>query len=102
LRKNENFGAMTDHSAFEAATRRLSAAIDALEAAVEHRRDSDRREEALAGQIQALGNDRSRLAADLDQALADARAVETTNRDVGRRRHIAIEKVRSVLEVHDR
>ena len=46
----------------EAATRRLTAALDALESAVERRRDADRNEDELATRIQALGADRSRLA----------------------------------------
>ena len=46
-----------DTSAFdlEVATRRLMSALDALEHAVERRRDSDRDENELASRIQALG-----------------------------------------------
>jgi len=46
----------------DAATRRLMAALDALEGAVERRREADRDENELASRIQALGADRSRLA----------------------------------------
>ena len=38
-------------SEVEAATRRLSAALDALEAAVERRREADRDEDELAARI---------------------------------------------------
>ena len=62
--------AMTDASAIEAATRRLAAALDALDAAVERRREADRSESALAAQVQALGTDRSKLASDLDTVTA--------------------------------
>jgi len=90
--------AMTDASAIEAATRRLAAALDALEAAVERRREADRSEGALAAQVQALGTDRSRLAADLDVATARSRSLEATNRDIAQRLDVAIDSIRSVLE----
>ena len=89
---------MTDASAIEAATRRLSAALDALEAALEHRRDTDRGENALAAQVHALGTDRSKLASDLDTATARARRLEATNREVAQRLDTAMENIRSVLE----
>ena len=53
----------------DAATRRLMAALDALERAVERRRDADRDEDELAARIQALGADRPRLADELDGSL---------------------------------
>jgi len=89
---------MTDASAIEAATRRLSAALDALEAALEHRRDTDRGENALAAQVHALGTDRSKLASDLDAATARARRLEAANREVAQRIDSAMENIRSVLE----
>jgi hypothetical protein len=93
---------MTDTSAIEAASRRLALAMDALEAAVERRRDSDRGHAALVEQAHALGADRSHLAAELDAAAARARALETTNREIARRLDIAIETIRGVLEANDR
>jgi hypothetical protein len=92
---------MTDANAIDAATRRLSAALDALEAATERRRDADRGEETLAAQIHALGADRSRLAADLDTQVARSRRLEAANREVSRRLDVAVETIRSVLEAHD-
>jgi hypothetical protein len=92
--------AMTDQSALDAATRRLSLAIDALEGAVERRYLADRGEDGLAAQLHALGSDRSRLAADLDNATAHARELETTNRAVARRLDATIETIRSVLEAN--
>jgi Domain of unknown function (DUF4164) len=89
---------MTDASAIEAATRRLSAALDALEAALEHRRDTDRGENALAAQVHALGTDRSKLASDLDAATARTRRLEAVNREVAQRIDSAMENIRSVLE----
>jgi len=89
---------MTDASAIEAATRRLAAALDALEAAVERRREADRSESALAAQVQALGTDRSKLASDLDSAAAHSRRLETTNRDIAQRLDVAIDSIRAVIE----
>jgi Rad3-related DNA helicase len=89
---------MTDASAIEAATRRLAAALDALEAAVERRREADRSEGALAAQVQALGTDRSKLASELDAATARSRELETTNRDIAQRLDVAIDAIRTVIE----
>jgi chromosome segregation ATPase len=90
--------AMTDANAIDAATRRLAAALEALEAAVERRRDADKDESALAAQIHALDADRSRLASELDSATARARALEATNRDIAQRLDVAIDTVRQVVE----
>src|SRR5262245_66434163 len=92
---------MTDASAIDAATKRLALALDALEAALERRRDADRGEETLGAQLQALGADRSRLAADLDSHVARVRALETTNREVARRLDVAIDTIRSVIQTHE-
>ena len=92
---------MSESSAIDAAAKRLAQALDALEAALERRREADRSEAALAAQVQALGNDRSQLAADLDQQVARARRLETTNREIARRLDVAIDTIRSVVESHD-
>ena len=91
-----------DPGSVEAATGRLIAALDALEAAAERRRDSDRGVNSLAAQIQALGADRSKLAQELDAEVARRRALEATSREIARRLDLAIEGIRSVLEAHDR
>jgi hypothetical protein len=93
---------MTDTSAIDAASRRLGLALDALQAAVERRREADRGQADVAEQLYALGSDRSRLAADLDTAAARIRMLETTNREIARRLDAAIEQVRNVLEANDR
>ena len=93
---------MSDASAIDAASKRLALALDALEAAVERRRETDRGHGALAEQVHVLGVDRSKLASDLDMAAARAKALETTNREVARRLDVAIETIRGVLESNDR
>ncbi|MGB5902848.1 MAG: DUF4164 domain-containing protein [Xanthobacteraceae bacterium] len=86
----------------ERATRRLVAALDALESAVERRRDADRDEDELANRIQALGADRSRLADELDNTLVRSRKLERVNHEIGERLDAAIDTIRTMLdEVED-
>jgi chromosome segregation ATPase len=92
---------MSDPSAIDAATRRLQLALDALESAVERRREVDHDEEKVASQLYALGSDRSRLAAELDNVTARARRLETTGQDVARRLDAAMATIRSVINGHD-
>jgi Domain of unknown function (DUF4164) len=82
----------------ESATRRLMSALDALESAVERRREADRDEDELAARMQALGADRSRLADELDGSLVKTRKLERTNREIAARLDAAIGTIRSVLE----
>ena len=89
---------MSDTDLIEAATRRLSQALEALEAATERRREADRADGELAEQIHVLGSDRTRLASQLDEATARARALEAANREVAHRIDQAIETIRGVLE----
>jgi hypothetical protein len=81
----------------DAATRRLMSALDALESAVERRREADRDEDELATRIQALGADRSRLADELDASLVKSRKLERVNREIGERLDHAIGAIREVL-----
>ena len=89
---------MADSAAIEAATKRLSLALDALEAAVERRHDADRGEQSLGAQLHTLGVDRSRLAAELDEVSARSREVEAGNRELARRIDVAIDGIKAVLE----
>ena len=82
----------------DAATKRLMVALDALESAVERRREADRDENELASRIQALGADRSRLADELDHALVKSRRLERTNREIAEKLDVAIGTIRAVLE----
>jgi ABC-type transporter Mla subunit MlaD len=82
----------------DTATRRLMAALDALESAVERRREADRDENELASRIQALGADRSRLADELDGSLVKSRRLERANREIAERLDAAIGTIREVLD----
>jgi hypothetical protein len=82
----------------DAATRRLIAALEALESAVERRREADRDEDELATRIQALGADRSRLADELDGSLVKSRRLERVNREIAEKLDAAIGTIRSMLD----
>ena len=89
---------MMEQGAVDMAVKRLALALDALDAAVERRRQADRHEEALVGQVQALGLDRSRLADTLDGETARSRKLEATNREIAERLDTAIASIQSVLD----
>ena len=82
----------------DVATRRLMAALEALESAVERRREADRDENELASRIQALGADRSRLADELDGSLVKSRRLERASREIAERLDAAIGTIRAVLD----
>ena len=89
---------MADQTTIDVAAKRLALALDTLDAAVERRLEADRGEARLADQIHALGNDRAKLAAELDAQTARARQLETANREIARRLDTAIENISSVLK----
>lgn len=91
---------MTEPSAIDAAVKRLALALDALDAAVERRREADRSEDNLASQLHTLGVDRTRLAAALDGEAARSRQLEDTNREIARRLDTAIDSIKSVLNAN--
>jgi len=88
-------------STIDAATKRLALALDALDAALERRREADRNEERLASQLHALGADRSRLASDLDAQAARAKRLETANREIAHRLDAAIGTIRDVIDANE-
>jgi hypothetical protein len=92
---------MTEQSTIDTAVRRLALALDALDAAVERRKDADHNEEGLAAQVQALGIDRTQLAAALDGETARTRRLETTNRELAERLDTAIASIQSVLDLNE-
>ena len=89
---------MSEQSAIDTAVKRLALALDALDAAVERRREGDRGEQALAAQLQALGLDRTRLASALDGETARSRKLEAVNREIAQRLDTAIASIQSVLD----
>ena len=92
---------MSEQSAIDTAVKRLALALDALDAAVERRRHADRNEEDLAAQVQALGLDRTRLAAALDGEAARSRRLENANREIAERLDVAMASIQSVLDLNE-
>jgi len=101
LPERETVPAAAAPSSLDSAVKRLALAIDALDAAVERRRDADRNEEALAQQLHDLGVDRTRLAASLDGETARTRKLEDTNREIARRLDAAMVSIQTVLDAHE-
>jgi uncharacterized membrane protein YccC len=93
--------AINEQSPADMAVKRLALALDALDAAVERRREADRGEDALVAQVQALGLDRTRLASSLDGETARSRRLEATNREIAERLDVAIASIQSVLDTNE-
>lgn len=89
---------MPDTRELTSALRRLEAAIDRVEGAVEERLEHERNLSGLDGELQRLGTDRSRLAQSLDDAEARSARLEDANREVSRRLVAAMESIREVLQ----
>jgi hypothetical protein len=93
---------MTDQTAIDRTTKRLTQALDQLDAAVDRRIEIERSRKILTEQVHALDADRSKLAADLDIQLARVRQLETVNRDIARRLDAAMDNIQLVLDAQDR
>jgi len=91
---------MSDTSAIDAAARRLSVALDALDMALDRRQEAEKGLASRVAETAALGADRARLAAELDAAAARTRTLETTNREIARRLDAAIDAIKSVLDAN--
>ncbi|WP_181706654.1 DUF4164 domain-containing protein [Chthonobacter rhizosphaerae] len=91
---------MSEAVSLDAALSSLDQAIGRLETAVDRRLDADRTIMTLEDELSRLGEDRSRLALDLDGAMARAGRLEDANREVSRRLVAAMESIRAVLDAH--
>ena len=88
---------MSEATTIDSATRRLQSALEALDGAVGRRLDRDQGHAALATQVHAFDVDRARLAAELDDATARARTLESANREVAQRLDEAIATIRAII-----
>jgi hypothetical protein len=88
---------MAEFSSVDDAVRRLRAALDLLEGALDRRLEGARELTALEGEMHRLGADRSRLAQSLDAAEARSARLEDANKEVSRRLVAAMESIREVL-----
>ncbi len=87
--------------AIDQALQRMEAALTRLEGAVAHRFASERDPSDLETELAIMGEDRARLAAELDAASARLVEVEATASDVGARLGRAIHAVEGVLAPPD-
>lgn len=79
---------------------RLDTALSRLEAAVTRRLDAEAAPDDRDAELALLSEDRTRLAAALDEASARLAHVEATSGEVGHRLDRAIAAVSGVLERH--
>jgi predicted nucleic acid-binding Zn-ribbon protein len=89
-----------DPSPLDSSIRRLALALTTLEASVERRFDRDRSLTSLEDELARAGDDRSRLAGDLDLEKTRSSRLQETNHEVSRRLVAAMESIRSVLDAH--
>jgi chorismate-pyruvate lyase len=89
---------VSEATTIDSATRRLQSALEALDGAVGRRLERDQGQAAVATQLHAFDVDRARLAAELDDATARSRALETANREVALRLDEAIATIRAIVE----
>ena len=86
----------------DAALRRLAAALDRLDAATERRAKADALRANLEDELAVMQDDRSRLAVELDGAIARAKSLELANDEVARRLNGATAEIRAVLAQAER
>ena len=86
-----------DMSKIDNATQRLNRALDRLGAIGERRLSATKDLGALKRELEALQEDRSRLASELDAAHAQARHYSTLVDEVSGRLDVAIDELRDVL-----
>ena len=89
---------MSDDTNIEAAAKRLQSALAALELATKRRSVSEGAIDNLQGEIQALSDDRSKLAEELDQVRARNVTLERVNEEVSRRLALATEAFEGILD----
>ena len=91
---------MSGTASLDAALGRLDRALQQLEGAVDRRVATESTVSGLEEELARLGEDRSRLAVELDGEVARAGRLEDANREVSRRLVAAMESIRAVLETH--
>lgn len=81
-----------------AASQRLDRALQRLDRAIDGQIEREAMVRDADEEVQRMTADRSRLAGELDSALARAERLERANREVSRRLVNAMEQIRGVLE----
>jgi len=81
----------------DAALKRLAAALDRLDAASDRRAKADALRANLEDELAVMQDDRSRLAVELDGAIARAKSLELANDEVARRLNDASAEIRGIF-----
>ncbi len=81
----------------DAALKRLAAALDRLDAASDRRAKADALRANLEDELAVMQDDRSRLAVELDGAIARVKSLELANDEVARRLNGASAEIRGIL-----
>lgn len=89
---------MSEDNPIEAATLRLRTAIDALSVAATRRELTDSTVESLQEEIQAISEDRSRLAQELDGLKNRAVSLEKTNEEISAKLDGAIAALEDAID----
>lgn len=84
------------------ALNRLGSALDTLEGAAARRAEADAARANLQDELDVMGDDRARLAAELDGALARCRTLSSANLEVSHRLSQASVTVKAVLDDAER
>jgi len=85
-------------TSLDAALERFAAALSRIQDAVESRVEGERANAGRDVEVQALSDDRARLAGELDEAFARSSRLEAASQEVGQRLDRAIDTIRHVLE----
>lgn len=88
---------MSDGLKIEEALERLDDALSSFEVAIVRASESGQRNETLQREVTALSEDRSRLAAELDEAKAEASAQADVNAQISARVDGVMHNIRTLL-----
>lgn len=88
---------MSDDTKLEEALARLDGAVQAFEVAVVRAAESGQRNETLQREVSALSDDRSKLAAELDEAKAQSSAQVDVNVQIAARVDGVMQNIRTLL-----
>ena len=88
---------MSDGSKIEEALARLDSALSSFEVAVVRVAESDQRRETLQHEVSALSEDRSRLAAELDEVRAEASTQADVNAQISARVDGVMHNIKTLL-----
>ncbi len=92
---------MTTPARLETALKRFAAALDQLEAAAERRAQADAERSDLEEEFAVMQDDRTRLAVELDGAIAHSSTLALANDEVARRLHGVGMTIKTILEKAD-